>query len=54
MANETRQITNFDKYLTEQLNDPAFAERFREAGEEWELALKQGDPPQDDSTDKCN
>ena len=32
--------TNFDKYLDEQLKDPAFAERFKRAGEAWDVALQ--------------
>jgi len=32
--------TNFDKYLKEQLKDKDFAERFRQAGEAWDVALK--------------
>ena len=32
--------TNFDKYLEEQLQDPAFAARFERAGEAWEVALQ--------------
>jgi len=32
--------TNFDRYLEEQLQDPAFAERFAKAGEAWEVALQ--------------
>lgn len=32
--------TNFDKYLKEQLKDKDFAERFRHAGEAWDVALK--------------
>lgn len=32
--------TNFDKYLEDQLKDPAFAARFRRAGEAWDVALK--------------
>lgn len=32
--------TNFDKYLEEQLKDPSFAERFRSAGEAWDVALQ--------------
>jgi ribosome-binding protein aMBF1 (putative translation factor) len=32
--------TNFDKYLDEQLRDPAFAARFEEAGEAWDVALQ--------------
>ena len=27
--------TNFDRYLEEQLKQPAFAERFERAGEAW-------------------
>ena len=32
--------TNFDRYLEEQLRDPDFAERFKAAGEAWEVALQ--------------
>jgi transcriptional regulator with XRE-family HTH domain len=32
--------TNFDVYLEEQLKDPAFAERFKHAGEAWDVALQ--------------
>jgi transcriptional regulator with XRE-family HTH domain len=32
--------TNFDNYLAEQLKDEAFAERFRQAGEAWDVALQ--------------
>jgi len=32
--------TNFDRYLAEQLNDPAFAARFERAGEAWDVALQ--------------
>ncbi len=32
--------TNFDRYLEEQLRDPEFAERFRKAGEGWDVALQ--------------
>lgn len=32
--------TNFDKYLDEQLKDPVFIERFKRAGEAWEVALQ--------------
>ncbi|MHB8521035.1 MAG: helix-turn-helix domain-containing protein [Limisphaerales bacterium] len=32
--------TNFDRYLEEQLADPAFAERFKQAGEAWDVALQ--------------
>jgi transcriptional regulator with XRE-family HTH domain len=32
--------TNFDVYLEEQLRDPDFAQRFRRAGEAWDVALQ--------------
>ncbi len=32
--------TNFDAYLEKQLEDPDFAERFRKAGEAWDVALQ--------------
>ncbi|HEY3150715.1 MAG TPA: helix-turn-helix transcriptional regulator [Candidatus Binatia bacterium] len=32
--------TNFDRYLDEQLLDPAFAARFKRAGEAWDVALQ--------------
>jgi transcriptional regulator with XRE-family HTH domain len=32
--------TNFDQYLDEHLKDSAFAKRFAEAGEAWEVALQ--------------
>ncbi len=32
--------TNFDRYLEEQMKDPAFAERFERAGEAWDVALQ--------------
>jgi len=32
--------TNFDSYLEEQLKDPAFAVRFKRAGEAWDVALQ--------------
>lgn len=32
--------TNFDLYLKEQLKDPAFAERLKQAGEAWDVALQ--------------
>ena len=32
--------TNFDTYLEEQLRDPDFAERFKRAGEAWDVALQ--------------
>src|SRR4030066_2463940 len=35
-----RQRTNFDLYLEEQLKDPDFAERFKKAGEAWDVAIQ--------------
>ena len=32
--------TNFDRYLEEQMQDPAFAARFKRAGEAWDVALQ--------------
>ncbi len=32
--------SNFDRYLEEQLRNPAFAERFAQAGEAWDVALQ--------------
>jgi ribosome-binding protein aMBF1 (putative translation factor) len=32
--------TNFDHFLEEQLRDPNFAERFKRAGEAWDVALQ--------------
>ena len=32
--------TNFDRFLEEQLRDPEFAERFKRAGEAWDVAVK--------------
>ncbi|MBI4839380.1 MAG: helix-turn-helix transcriptional regulator [Nitrospirae bacterium] len=32
--------TNFDYYLEEQLKDPVFAERFKRAGEAWDVAIQ--------------
>ncbi|MDB6037138.1 MAG: hypothetical protein JWM99_979 [Verrucomicrobiales bacterium] len=32
--------TNFDTYLEEQLKDPAFAKRFQQAGEAWDVAMQ--------------
>ena len=32
--------TNFDRYLKEQLADPAFARRFERAGQAWDVALQ--------------
>ncbi len=35
-----KRKTNFDRYLEEQLKDPGFAERFKKAGEAWDVALE--------------
>jgi transcriptional regulator with XRE-family HTH domain len=32
--------TNFDRFLEQRLRDPAFAARFKKAGEAWEVALQ--------------
>jgi transcriptional regulator with XRE-family HTH domain len=32
--------TNFDRYLDEQMKDPAFAARFEQAGDAWDLAVQ--------------
>lgn len=32
--------TNFDRFLAEQLSVPAFAARFKSAGEAWDVALQ--------------
>jgi transcriptional regulator with XRE-family HTH domain len=32
--------TNFDLFLEEQLRDPDFADRFKRAGEAWDVALQ--------------
>jgi transcriptional regulator with XRE-family HTH domain len=32
--------TNFDRYLEEQMQDPDFAQRFKQAGEAWDVALQ--------------
>ena len=32
--------TNFDRFLDEQMRDPTFATRFKQAGEAWEVALQ--------------
>ena len=39
-ASGTMNKTNFDRYLEEQLQDPAFAARFEQAGEAWDVALQ--------------
>jgi transcriptional regulator with XRE-family HTH domain len=35
-----KRLTNFDIYLKEQLKDQDFAERFKKAGEAWDVAIK--------------
>jgi hypothetical protein len=35
-----KRKTNFDQYLGEQLKDEGFAERFKKAGEAWDVALE--------------
>ena len=35
-----RKETNFDRYLEEQLKDPYFAGRFKQAGEGWDVAMQ--------------
>ncbi len=34
------KATNFDRYLKEQLTDPAFARWFKQAGQAWDVALQ--------------
>jgi len=40
MFRQAMKKTNFDRYLEEQLQDPAFAARFKRAGEAWDVALQ--------------
>jgi len=35
-----KKKTNFDLYLERQLKDPSFAEKFRNAGKAWDLAIQ--------------
>lgn len=35
-----RRRTNFDLYLEDQLKDPDFVERFKKAGEAWDVAIQ--------------
>jgi len=35
-----RRKTNFDLYLEDQLKDPDFADRFKKAGQAWEVAMQ--------------
>jgi DNA-binding XRE family transcriptional regulator len=37
---EAVKKTNFDRYLEGQLKDPAFAARFKRAGDAWDVALQ--------------
>jgi DNA-binding XRE family transcriptional regulator len=39
-GHEMKQKTNFDIYLEEQLKDRVFAERFKKAGEAWDIAIQ--------------
>lgn len=32
--------TNFDRYVTKQMKNPAFAARFEQAGDAWDVALQ--------------
>ena len=32
--------TNFDRYLKQQMKDPAFATRFEQAGEAWDVSIQ--------------
>ena len=32
--------TNFDRYLKQQMKDPAFAARFEQAGEAWDVSIQ--------------
>jgi transcriptional regulator with XRE-family HTH domain len=34
------KTTNFDRYLAQQMQDTRFAERFKRAGEAWDVALQ--------------
>ncbi len=34
------KTTNFDRYLTQQLQEPRFAARFERAGQAWDVALQ--------------
>jgi len=35
-----KKKTNFDRYLEQHLKNPDFAERFKRAGEAWDVALQ--------------
>ena len=34
------RLTNFNRYLNEEMKDPAFARRFKQAGQAWDVALQ--------------
>jgi hypothetical protein len=40
MFRQAMKKTNFDRYLEERLKDPAFAARFKRAGEAWDVVCK--------------
>jgi hypothetical protein len=40
MFRQAMKKSNFDRYLEEQIQDPAFAARFKRAGEAWDVACK--------------
>jgi hypothetical protein len=40
MFRQALKKTNFDRYLEEQMRDPAFGARFKRAGEAWDVALQ--------------
>jgi hypothetical protein len=47
--------TNFDRYLKQQMKDPAFATRFEQAGEAWDVtvqlaALREGTSDQEETS----
>lgn len=44
--------TNFDRFLDEQLRDPDFAERFKAAGEAWDVALQITGSPEEGNSQK--
>jgi len=40
VESQAMKKTNFDRYLEQQLKDPAFAARFKNAGQAWDVALQ--------------
>jgi ribosome-binding protein aMBF1 (putative translation factor) len=40
VKNRAMKRTNFDAYLTEQMQNPAFAARFESAGEAWDVSFQ--------------